>query len=64
MLRHCITCFLERERSGCLGQDFDWPPGSQPSLQRTRMLRSEWDMGSQSIGSKDKERQQRESNLK
>ena len=36
--RHYIACFLRRELPECLEQDFNWPPGSQLSLQRTHML--------------------------
>ena len=66
--RRCISrqltvCFLESSCVGCLGHDRGLPPGSQPSLQSIQQLRSDLDMGSQSIGSKEIDRRQLESSL-
>ena len=66
--RRCISrqlaaCFLESNCVGCLGHGRGLPPGSYSNLQCIQRLRSDLDMGSHSIGSREINRQQLESSL-
>ncbi|ORE22265.1 hypothetical protein BCV71DRAFT_172150, partial [Rhizopus microsporus] len=61
--RQLTACFLKSSCAGCLGHGRGIPPGSQSSLQRIQRLRSDLDIGSQSIGSREIDRRQLESSL-
>jgi ABC-type Na+ transport system ATPase subunit NatA len=58
-----MAWLLESCCVGCLGHGRGLPLGSQPSLQRIQRLRSDFDMGKQSIGSREIDRRQLESSL-
>ena len=49
--RRCICRDFVNERSGCNGQNVEWPDGSHPRRQRRQRLRSPWVIGSQRMGS-------------
>ena len=62
--RQLTACFLESSCVGCLGHSRGLPPASQPSLQRIQRPRSDLDMGSQSVGSREIDQRRLESSLK